>query len=110
MYQPNLEDPEFDRKFDYDVDLAVADEMYFRGIDLSNVTPEKHIPDGVIHVRDCILPGQVTVLAGRPGMGKTALACDLVHVSNRRVMSAYVTLYEEAESIIDRIALRGDHP
>ena len=110
VYQPNLEDPEFDRKFDYDVDLAVADEMYFRGIDLSNVTPEKHLPDGVIHVRDCILPGQVTVLAGRPGMGKTALACDLVHVSNRRVMSAYVTLYEEAESIIERIALRGDHP
>lgn len=46
VYQPNLEDPEFDRKFDYDVDLAVADEMYFRGIDLTNVTPRKQIPEG----------------------------------------------------------------
>ena len=64
----------------------------------------------MIQVRDLILPGQVTVLAGRPGMGKTALACDLVHVSNRRVMSTYVTLYEEADRIIERIALRGSHP
>ena len=109
-YQPDLEDQEFDMEFDYDVDLAVADEMYFRGIDLTNVEPRKHIPDGVIQVRDLILPGQVTVLAGRPGMGKTALACDLVHVSNRKVMSTYVTLYEEADCIIERIALRGDKP
>lgn len=66
--------------------------------------------NGVIKVRDIILPGQVTVLAGRPGMGKTALACDLVHVSNRKVMSTYVTLYAEADCIIERIALRGGKP
>ena len=109
-YQPDLEDQEFDMKFSYDIDLAVADEMYFRGIDLPNVTPRKHFPDGVIQVRDLILPGQVTVLAGRPGVGKTALACDLVHVSNRKLMSTYVTLYEEADCIIERIALRGAKP
>lgn len=110
VFQPDLEDPEFDRKFEYDVDLAVADEMYFRGIDLTNADPRKQIPDGVISVRDFLFPGQVTVLAGRPGMGKTALACDLVHISSRRVMSTYVTLYEEADRIIERIALRGSHP
>ena len=66
--------------------------------------------NGVIQVRDFIFPGQVTVLAGRPGMGKTALACDLVHISNRRAMSTYVTLYEEEDSIFKRLLLRGKKP
>ena len=97
-------------KVGHDAGPAASDEMWFRGLDLSNVTPIKHIPTGVNRVRDRILPGQITVLAGRPGMGKTALACHLVHVSGPKGMSAYVTLYEEAESIIERIALRGGHP
>ena len=71
-----------------------------------------HLPNenGVIQLRDFIFPGQITVLAGRPGMGKTALACDLVHISNRRVMSTYVALYEEADCIIKRLASRGKNP
>ncbi len=110
VYQPNLEDPEFDMKFSYDVDLAVADEMYFRGIDLSNVTPGKHIPDGVSRLRYLIQPGQITVIAGRPGMGKTSLACDLISVSNHGGMSAYITLFENPDSIIERISKRGKMP
>jgi len=107
-YNPEEDDQEFHKKFDFDVDLAVADEMYFRGIDLLYAGYRRHIPYGFSRIHDLIFPGQVSVLAGRPGMGKTSLACDLVSISNRQVMPAYITLYEDSDSIIERIADRGD--
>lgn len=61
----------------------------------------------LIQVRDLISQGQVTVLAGRPGMGKTSLARDLISISNHKTMPAYVTLYEDSDSIIERFAQRS---
>ena len=65
------------------------------------------INNELIRVRDLISQGQVTVLAGRPGMGKTSLACDLISISNHKTMPAYVTLYEDSDSIIERFAQRS---
>ena len=69
--------------------------------------------NGYVNIRkvhDYILPGQVTVLASRPGMGKTALACDLIAVSDSNVgcMSGYFAVYEDAEEVVNRIAARGN--
>ena len=96
----------------YDVDCAVADEMYLRGIDLTNTHAKGTVSDAVIRLRDRLLPGQITILAGRPGMGKTALACDLISLSYRKVgaMPGYLAENEDAEAITKRIAARGDTP
>ncbi len=63
--------------------------------------------NGVVRVRDYLLPGQVTVLAGRPHTGKTGLACDLVSITNRRIMMSYISLREPYEIIYKRIQERN---
>ncbi len=91
----------------YEIDGAVAEEMYFRGIDILNASPVHVAPEGVCRVRELMLSGKITVLAGRPGMGKTSLACDLISITDLGVMPVYVTLYEETEKIIEHLHSRG---
>ncbi len=59
-------------------------------------------------VRDLIFPGQVTVIAGRPGMGKTALACDLISQCGNSYMPVYITHHEHPDSIMQRLSVRGN--
>lgn len=66
--------------------------------------------NSVIQVRDLILPGQVTVLAGRPGIGKTALACDLISQCGNSYMPVYITHHEHPDSIMQRLSDRGNVP
>lgn len=101
-----------DEEFRYNIDLVVADEMYLRGIDLANLHSIGTVSDAVIRLRDRLLPGQITILAGRPGIGKTALACDLISLSYRKfgAMPGYLAENEDAEAIAKRIAARGDTP
>ncbi len=103
---------EDDEDFQYNLNLAVADEMYLRGIDPANTYTIGSVSNAVLELRDSLLPGQVTVLAGRPGMGKTALACDLISISFRRfgAMPGYLAENEDAEAVVKRIAARGNSP
>ncbi len=104
-----LEDADYnsidDLKLDqFDIDCAVADEMYFRGIDLTNI----HHPSGASDLAIRVLDGQISVLSGRPGVGKTRLACDMVSAfsSFAEGMPVIISLEMGAEKISDLLSKR----
>lgn len=47
--------------------------------------------------------GQLVVIAGRPGMGKTQLACDIALNASREVNTLFFTMEMTKERIIDRL-------
>ena len=51
----------------------------------------------------CLPNGQLIVLAGRPGMGKTQLACDIALNASREVNTLFVTLEMTRDRVIDRM-------
>lgn len=48
-------------------------------------------------------PGHLTLLAGRPGMGKTQLACDIALNASRNHKVLFCTLEMTADRLIDRM-------
>ncbi len=51
----------------------------------------------------CLPNGQLIVLAGRPGMGKTQLACDIALEASKDVQTAFFTMEMSKERVIDRM-------
>ena len=73
-----------------DIDIAVADEMFFQGIHLRNPNSDVSAVKGMSLLKDMILSRQLTVLAGAPAMGKTTLALDLLSICDKNVGPVYV--------------------
>ncbi|MBS4029941.1 MAG: AAA family ATPase [Clostridiales bacterium] len=52
---------------------------------------------------NCLPNGQLIILAGRPGMGKTQLACDIALEASKDVYTLFVTAEMTKERIVDRM-------
>lgn len=59
---------------------------------------------------DLLIPGNLIVIAGRPGMGKTNLACDLIYNGTLLGMPVYISLELSADAITERLAKRKRTP
>ena len=61
-------------------------------------------------LKSLMRPGNLILIAGRPGLGKSYLACDLLSSSKIHGMGAYVSIGRSRESINRRFAEIGKNP
>lgn len=71
---------------------------------------EKRNCGELTRLTDLLIPGDLIVIAGRPGMGKTDLACDLICSGALPGMPVYISLELSADAITERLARRKRRP
>ena len=71
----------------------------------------KKTKDGELtHLTDLLIPGDLIVIGGRSGMGKTDLACDLICSGILPGLPVYISLELSADTITARLAKRKKAP
>lgn len=65
---------------------------------------------GFSRLCNLLLPGNVVLIEGRPGIGKTSLACDLVYTYGQAGMPVYISMEHSTDTITERLAKRGRTP